>query len=411
MKIQLSYRWELLVWLWLAFFLNQADRQVFSVVLPLMRADLGMSDVQAGLVASIFTIALGIVVPFAGYAGDVGSRKWIVTVSLLVWSAATMLTGFAIGVGSLILVRSLATAVGEAFYAPSANALISEHHVETRAQAMAVHQTALYVGVVVSGWVAGYIGQRFGWRSSFWLFGVLGIGLAVLMTWRLKDGRANASVATTRVVPPLLVLKTIVRRPTVVLLALAFAGMVFVNIGFLTWTPTYLHERFGLSLSAAAFSSMFYHHLGAFVGVVISGRLSDRLAPRYPTVRPAIQAVALLLGAPFLYLLGAGGTLLTVEIALGCFGLFRGVYDANIYAALYEVIEPRFHASAASLNIACAFSVAALAPLALGAAKQAGGLAGGLSWLSVVYLISSALAFLATRVFLRDRAAVQAINY
>lgn len=407
MHTRLTYRWELLAWLWLAFFLNQADRQVFSVVLPLMRADLGLTDIQAGLIASIFTGALGIMVPLAGYAGDVFSRKWIVTVSLVVWSAATMLTGFAAGMVWLIVVRSLATALGEAFYAPSATALISEHHVETRAQAMAVHQTALYTGVVVSGWAAGYIGQHFGWRASFWLFGVLGVALGALLAWRLKDSGAARRIAGRA--PPLLVLKTITRRPTVLLLAMAFAGMVFVNVGFLTWMPTYLHERFELSLASAGFASMFYHHLGAFAGVVLGGRLSDRLAPRRPAVRPAMQAAALFLGAPFLYLLGSSGTLMTVQVALACFGLFRGIYDANIYAALYEVIESRFHASAAAVIIAFAFTAGAFAPVALGAAKQTVGLSGGLSWLSAVYLVSSALALLATCFFFsRDRAAVTA---
>jgi len=397
----IPYRWELLIWLWVAFFLNQADRQVFGVVLPLISNDLGLTDVQAGLIASVFTAALGIVVPLAGYAGDVYSRKWIVTVSLLAWSTATLFTGFTAGLLSLIAVRSLATAVGEAFYAPSANALISEHHVETRAQAMAVHQTSLYLGIVASGWTAGYIGQRFGWRAAFWFFGAAGILLAAVVMTRLRN--APAMQVADRV-PPLLVLRTIVRRPTVWLLAMGFAGMVFVNIGYLTWTPTYLHERFGLSLANAGFSSMFYHHLGAFAGVLVGGRLSDRIAKRKAVVRPAMQACALLFGAPFLYLIGSSRTIIAVYLALGCFGVFRGIYDSNIYAALYEVIEPRFHASAASVVIAFAFTAGAVAPVALGAAKRAIGLGGGLSGLSAVYVAAGLSIFVAARFFFsRDR--------
>jgi nitrate/nitrite transporter NarK len=231
--------------------------------------------------------------------------------------------------------------------------------------------------------------------------------LGALMAWRLKDGAVVARAAER--VPPLLVLKTVARRPTVLLLATAFAGMVFVNVGFLTWMPTYLHERFGLSLAEAGFSSMFYHHLGAFIGVAIGGRLSDRLAIRRPAVRPAMQAAALCLGAPFIYLLGTGGSMTAVAVSLALFGVFRGVYDANIYAALYEVIEPRFHASAASVIIAFAFTAGAFAPFALGAAKGAIGLSGGLSSLSAVYLFASAVALIATCFFFsRDRARVNA---
>ena len=109
--IRLPYRWELMVWLWLAFFFNQADRQVFSVVLPHLRADLGLTDVQAGLVASVFTIVLGLLAPFAGYAGDTFSRARIVTLSVFGWSLATMFTGFSTGLVYLIVVRVLTSSV------------------------------------------------------------------------------------------------------------------------------------------------------------------------------------------------------------------------------------------------------------------------------------------------------------
>jgi len=398
---RLPYRWELMVWLWLAFFFNQADRQVFSVVLPRLRADLGLTDVQAGLVASVFTIVLGLLAPFAGYAGDAFSRARILTLSVLGWSLATMFTGFSTGLVYLIVVRSVATGVGEAFYAPSSNAIISQHHVETRALAMAVHQTSLYTGVVLSGALAGYLADRFGWRASFWVFGVAGVALSGLLAWRLHDG-APAARHTRPELRPLL--RAILGRPTVLLLGLGFACMVFVNVGYLTWTPTYLYERFGLSLADAGFSSMFYHHAGAFAGVLLGGRLSDRLALTRPVVRPLLQAGAMLLAAPLIYLVGHGAGLATVYLALAGFGFFRGIYDSNIYAALYEVIEPRFHASASAVLIAFAFTAGSLAPVGLGYAKQAVGLASGIGALSAVYLVAAASLFAAARwCFEKDR--------
>lgn len=165
------YKWEMLVWLWLAFFFNQADRQVFGTVLPQLKLELHLSDVQAGWLATAFTAALAIAVPFAGYVGDVCDRARVITWSLLGWSAATLLTGFGTTFLYFIIVRSIATGAGEAFYAPAANALIAEHHTETRGRAMAIHQTSLYGGVIASGLIAGWIADRFGWRMSFWGFG------------------------------------------------------------------------------------------------------------------------------------------------------------------------------------------------------------------------------------------------
>ncbi len=396
--MRLPYRWELVVWLSLVYLLNQADRQILNVVLPLVKADLGLSDIEAGLVASVLTVALAVMIPVAGYAGDVFSRKKIVVFSLLGWSLSTFLTGFAPGLLYLILVRSLATGVGEAFYAPSAFALLGEHHVEQRAQAMAVHQTALYVGVVFSGIAAGYVGDHFGWRSAFWVFGFAGIAVAGMIQRRLREASPVTESASGRP-SAALVLRTIAGRPTAILLAFGLAGAVFVNIGYLTWMPTYLHERFRLSLANAGFSSMFWHYMPAFFGVLAGGRLSDHFARRRPRFRLELQAAGLLLAMPFLFWLGASDRLVATYFAVGVFGFFRGFYDSNIYASLFEVIEPRFHASATGAMTAFAFVLGSLAPVALGIIKQRAGLSIGFSALALVYLAAAVLLVSAIVVF------------
>jgi MFS family permease len=404
----LPYRWELLLWLWLAFVFNQADRQVFGAVLPQLKAELGLSEIQAGLIATVFTAVLAVAVPFAGYAGDCWSRKRIVVASLFGWSLATMLTGFGASLAYLIAIRSVATGAGEAFYAPSANSLIGEHHAETRARAMAIHQTALYVGVVGSGFLAGWIADRYGWRAAFWGFGACGAVLALIVAARLRPdpARARERRPTLREVTA-----AVGGRPTVLLLAFAFGCMVFVNVGYLTWAPTFLHERFGLTLAEAGFSSMFYHHAAAFVGVMAGGRLSDRLAAGRPRRRLDLQAAALLAGAPFLWMLGLDAGAAAVYGALAGFGLFRGLYDAGIYASLFEVIEPRLRASAAGLVIAVAFLIGALAPVALGAAKQTLGLSTGLSLLALVYAAGGCAILAASRrSFAADYAAVHRLT-
>jgi MFS family permease len=82
-KSDTKYKWEVMILLWIAFFLNQADRQVFNVVLPLIKADLQLTDLQIGSIATAFNLIFAILIPVAGYAGDIFSRKWIVTISIL----------------------------------------------------------------------------------------------------------------------------------------------------------------------------------------------------------------------------------------------------------------------------------------------------------------------------------------
>ena len=402
----LPYKWELIVLLWFAFFFNQADRQAYNVVLPLLSADLKLSPVQAGLVASIFLWCYALLVPVAGYLGDISRRKWIVFWSLLVWSAGTILSGVTTGLASPIVFRSIATGGGEAFYFPSANSLIGQYHHKTRAMAMSIHQTALYVGLIASGFIAGWIGEHFGWRSAFYVFGAVGVVLALVIMVRLKDvglaEEATAQVKSERL-PLSVVLKAIAGKPTVWALWLAFSLFLFAGIGYITWMPSFLHEKFKLSLSNAGFSSMFYHHVAAMIGVLLGGKVSDILATRRRTVRLEVEYVGLFLGAPFICLMGLTDNLLLCYVGLAGFGLFRGIYDSNLYAALFDVIEPRFRASAVGIMLAVVFFVSAFAPVALGWAKSTIGLTAGMALLSLAYFIAGLIILLALKTtFHRD---------
>jgi MFS family permease len=390
----------------MAYFLNQGDRQIFNAVLPLIKADLGLSDVQLGLVVSGFTFIYGALVPVAGYLGDRCSRKWIICLSLLVFSTGTLLTGFAGGMIGLFVFRSIATGGGEAFYYPPATSLIGEHHHATRAQAMAVHQTAVYVGIVASSVIAAAIGERYGWRASFYAFGGFGVLMAGVLMARLRDDRPASSGE--KAPTPGEALRVVLRIPTFHFLSAAFGAMVFVNVGFTTWMPTFLYERFHLSLKEAAFHAVFLHLVFAFFGVMLGGRVSDRLAPRRPGVRLETGWIGLALGAPFIWLLGASPTLAVVYAGLAGFGFFRGIYDSNLFAALFDVVPPRYRSSATGLMLAFAFIVGATAPALLGYLKPRIGLSTGLSALAFAYVLGGALIFAAGRLtFARDHRAAR----
>lgn len=397
-----KYRWELLVLLWLAFFLNQADRQIFSVVLPLIKAELKLSDADLGLIASALVWTYGLLVPVAGFVGDRFSRRSIIGFSLLFWSFSTLATGLCSTLIQFLILRGIATGGGEAFYAPSANAMLSDNYAKSRSTALALHQTAVYAGIILSGVIAGYIGEHYGWRNAFFVFGSFGIVLAAIIFFRVaKDVPAvvvdRISIAATA--------KVILRKPTFLLLTGAFACMVFVNVGYLTWMPSFLVEKFGLTLTDAGFSSMFYHHAGAFIGVLIGGRAADALAKTAGRNRLLVQCAGLLVGAPFIYWMATGSTVAVVYAALFLFGVFRGVYDSNIFASLYEIVPPNMRSSSSGIMLMGAFLAGAFAPLILGILKPTLGLETGLAWLSVSYLLGAALlAIAAFYFFRRDKA-------
>ncbi len=389
--------WQLLIILWFAFFLNQADRQIFNVTLPLIRGEIKLTDAQFGLIAASLVWTYGLLVPIAGFLGDIFPRRNILAICIGFWSISTFFTGFAGDLVSFVMLLGIATGGGEAFYAPSANALLSERYKDDRAFALSIHQTAVYAGIILSGVLAGYIGEQFGWRRSFHVFGAAGILLSVIFLWRIKPISDSIKVANISISASVKDALSVFRKPTVILLTLAFACMVFVNVGYLTWMPLYLVEKYGMSVTYAGFSSLIYHHAGAFFGVMFGSRLADKLAKKDPKKRMVIQSVALLLGAPFIFIMGFADNQAITYGALGMFGFMRGVYDSNIFASLYEVVKPSIRSSSTGFMLMFAFLMGAFAPLILGVLKPTLGLSVSFSSLSLFYVLGAMLIFIGVR--------------
>lgn len=399
------YKWEVLALLWVAYLLNQADRQVFNVVLPLIRDDLGLTDIQVGSIATIFNLAYALLVPLGGYIGDIFSRKRIVTISVIFWSFATMLTGTSTGIIMLILTRSIATGGGEALFGPANYSLLAQYHDKTRAFAMSIHQTAYYIGIILSGYIAGHIGQIWGWRSAFYIFGGIGVVHGIVMAVRLKDKEEKEETEKQPAAEQKEKIsfwagfRVVLQTPTALVLTLGFSGLIFVLTGYLTWMPTYLYEKFRMSLPAAGFHSMFYTHLFAFIGIIIAGKYSDLLAGRNPANRMIMQGTGLLMATPFIVLMGHSSVLWIIYIGFAGFGFARAFFDANTYSVLYDVIPEKYHSSASGVMIMTGFAVGAFAPVVLGFVKTTWGLSVGITSLAGIWLVCGILMILAGKFF------------
>src|SRR4029077_16203027 len=172
--------------LWLVCVFNYADRQAIFSVFPRLKTEMGLSDVQLGVVGGAFMWVYAAALPFAGIVADRANRKALILGGLLFWSAVTLATGWATEYWHLVLFRAL-EGLGEAFYFPASMSLLSDYHGKaTRSRAMSIHQSSVYAGTIAGGTPAGVMGQALGWRSSFYLFGGLGalLGLALLVCLR-----------------------------------------------------------------------------------------------------------------------------------------------------------------------------------------------------------------------------------
>jgi len=396
-----NYKWELLAILWMAYFLNMGDSQVYGAVLPLIKGDLRVNDVGLGLVSTVYLFCSAFSSPIAGCVGDFASKKWLVCLSVLTFSAATLFTGFSRHLSGLVLFRGALMGIGAAFYFPAGNALVGHYHRGTRGVAMAVHQSSSYLGIIISSWVAGWLGEAHGWRSAFYIFGLAGVLLAAVAAGRLREEAAPphpvGSAGRSQRLGSLL--RPVLRTPSFYCLSVAWGSGMITNWGFILWMPTFLYEKFHLSLKQAALYAVLYHFVGALCGVMVGGRISDLLAPRRKTIRMETKMIGWLLAVPFIWLMGSSASLTLVYVGLAGFGFFRGYCESNTFAALFDVIPAPSRSSATGLMISGGLCMSALSPMLLGYVKQHVNLGAGLSWLAFANLFAALVMFGGIKLF------------
>ena len=373
------YKWLLIALLSCAFFFHQADRALFGLLTIPIQKDIGLTDVQIGWINTTLSWTLAAMTVVAGFVGDRFSRKWIITISLIAWSLMTICMGFIGGFVGALFFRSIATGVGESFYAPSAYALIAVHHRETRSVALSIHQAALYMGLMASGlvvaWALGFLGS---WRNVFIAFGAAGCALGVLFIWALKDGR-NAAIPKSPVKDSLPIsqsLRAYFCNPSALCATAGFVAIVFVNNAYLFWAPKFAAEKFALDVGEAGKGVMLWHHLFAFVAILAGGVITDHFVKKMPRFRLGFQALALLCGVPMLVWIGLAPSFAGLLVAASAYGVFRGFFEVNTHASLFDVVPPQFRSTAVGLLNMIAFFFGGLSGVAMGALSQKWGVRG-----------------------------------
>ena len=390
------YKWVLIALLSCAFFFHQADRALFGLLTLPIQEELGLDDVRIGWINTTLSWTLALMTMIAGFVGDRFSRKWIITLSLIAWSLMTVCMGFVGGFVGALFFRSIATGVGESFYAPSAYALIAVHHRETRSVALSIHQAALYIGLMVSGllvaWALGFLGS---WRHVFVAFGLAGLLLGLLFVFVLKDGAPQtAPVGQTGKRPVLESFKVYFANPSALCATAGFVAIVFVNNAYLFWAPKFAATKFAVDVGEAGRDVMLYHHLLAFGAILAGGVLTDRFVARLPRFRLGFQIVALLLGAPMLVWIGLAPSFAAMILAASAYGLFRGFFEVNTHASLFDVIPPAHRSAAVGMLNMIAFFFGGLSGVVMGLLSQTYGVRGfeyGFMLMAGAYALAAAL--------------------
>lgn len=392
------YPWVLVGLLWLVSFVNSADRAILNAVKPLVRHEFAVSDVQLGLVDTAFFWTYAVCAFLAGRAGDSVRRRTMILCGLLFWSSATGMMPLATGFAMLMGMRTM-VAMGEATYYPTGTALIGAWHTPaTRTRALALHQTAIFAGGGIGGWVAGHLADRYGWASPFLVFAAAGLAVFALLSVTLRDDAPR--VAEPPGQAPTEPLRLIAQSPAALLLCGVFFLATAASSAVLNWCNTFAHDVLGLNLADSALVGPVMITSAGFVSVLVGGWLADRWAARDRLGRFSVLALGVglaglcLLPFPF----ARSAALVAVLLFATSFG--KGLFDGCIYGALHDVMPDRARATATGLMTMTGFLGAGLSTVALPAIAAHTGFASGFAIMAGLYL-AAALALIAARPMLR----------
>jgi len=407
-----NYKWWVVFMLWFVCFFNYADRQAIFSVFPLLKQEMGLSDIQLGIVGAAFMWVYAGFGAIAGIVGDRFQRKTLIIGGLIFWSLVTIGTALSTNYVHLVICRAL-EGFGEAFYFPASMSLLSDYHSkETRSKAMSFHQSSVYAGTIAGGTVAGFMGQYYGWHTSFYLFGGLGVLLGVILLGFLKEPVRGQSEVNEEIEDGSHVLldlkqgnifdniKQVFKQPMVWVLVAVFVGANFVASIFLTWMPSFLYNKFNMSLSMAGLNATFYLQMASVLGVISGGFLADKLVKTYRGGRMMAQSIGLMMGVPFIFLAGWTLSIPILILALIGFGYFKGLYDANIWASLHDVVKPKNRATAVGFMNSIGWFGGGIAPIAIAYASTQYGMSASISATSILYLVFGLLLIFGIRKFM-----------
>jgi len=429
-------RWQSTFWfsiLWLIYWFDWVDRQAIHAIFPAIKSEYGLSDTQLGLVSGVIGFSISLLGVPAAYLVDKWSRKYMVTIMVAVWSAATWLSGLAANYAQLILAR-LGVGAGEAGYNPAAYSFITAWYPQKRRGTMVgifnmAQPLAAFSGVGIAGWVA----THYGWRSVFGLLAVPGFFLAVLMLFcpdyktkkvKKRDGPVESPAAASGISAPQMelhevkagfrqTLRYVLKSPTILLCYLYMPLiLIWAFGGFGTWAPTFFGRTFNLDMAEAGFLVMFVGMISC-IGPILGGFVSDYLVRRIPSGR-LWAAIIFIVGCALgfgssIYLAIMGGSLYPVTALWTLGHICVAAQWGMSWTVIMELVPPMYRGLSYSLQQLFGLPAAVGAAVLSGALSDVYGLQVSLFIVLLVgCLPAMAILYLATRTYARDLARLKA---
>ncbi len=341
-----------LAMLLVVYIFNFVDRQILAILAAPIQADLGLSDTEMGLLGGIAFALLysTMAVPLA-WTADRTSRSWVITISLVMWSGFTALCGLAQNFWHIFLAR-LGVGIGEAGGVAPSYALISEYFPsEQRARAISIYSLGIPLGSAAGVMAGGYIAATVDWRIAFFVVGIVGVLIAPLFKYLVRDIKPEEPVAE-QAAPALKfseIFGLLARKRSFWFLALGAASSSMLGYGLGFWAPSLLQRSFGLDLvdTSIFFGSVLL--LGGVAGMLAGGWIGDWLGTRDRAAYAMIPAAAFVLAVPFY---AAGIMSSSAALAFALFLLPQAlayVWIGPVLSAVQHLVAAEARATASAL--------------------------------------------------------------
>lgn len=360
-----QYRRYVLGVLFLVYMFNFVDRQILAILSPAIKADLGLSDTQLGILKglafALFYAAMGI--PLARLA-DRWNRVSLIAIALALWSGMTVLSGAAQNFLHLFLAR-VGVGVGEAGGTPPSHSVISDYFArEERATALALFTLAVPIGTVLGFLAGGTLTEGLGWRWAFVLVGLPGLLLALLVRLTIREPKRGALEA----VPPRPVSGTLegIRLlwsiPSFRTISYGGALSALCGYGLVMWLTDFLFRTHSLGYGDVTVQLALVIGLGGGIGTYSGGVLADRFGKRDQSIYIWLPGAAMLLSVPLLLI-----ALFTANLPLMWASLFFiFLFYYVLFGPFYATVQTLAPISARALATAFYFFILAIAGAGIG---------------------------------------------
>ena len=344
--------WWALTLLMLVYVQSFVDRTILSALGEPIRRDLGLGDAQLGLLGGLaFALTYSVLGIPAAFLSERVPRKALIGVAVLIWSAMTMACGLASGFVSLLVLRA-GVGIGEAGFTPPAHALVSDFFSpQRRAMALALFSAAIPLGVLVAAVGGGWLAHATDWRHAFIIVGAPGLVLGPLVYLTMREpcrGEAEGA-APAPAASPAQVLRRFTRARSALPLILAGALASVPGYALYTFGVSFLVRVHGLGLVAATTAFGVVVAGGQLLGMIVGGRLTDRLARDRPAALLGVPAATLVIAAVFQAAAWWQDSIAAC-LALLVVGTITGAaYLGPSYAACHGLLTPRTRAGGMSL--------------------------------------------------------------